>query len=380
MIALSWLVYRLTNSPVMLGVVNFLSRLPTFLIAPFAGVVADRSNRYKILILTQTLSMLQALVLAILVLTNTVQVWHIMVLGTFLGLINSFDVPVRQSFVVNMVEKKEDLGNAIALNSTMVNSARLIGPTIAGILVATVGEGWCFLINAVSFLAVIFSLLAMKIKPQEIKKQQKSHIFELKEGFTYAFKQPTISSLLLILTIASLIGMPYQVLMPVFSREILKGGPGLFGFLMTSAGVGALIGALYLAGRKSSKGLKKTVIISAMVFGAGLVLFSFARTVWLAVPFLILVGFGMMVQTAGSNTLLQTVVEEDKRGRIMSLYTMSFMGMQPFGSLLAGFLAKAIGISNTILIGGVCCILSIALFGKRLLNGKILPNSNNIGR
>ncbi|MFH1074258.1 MAG: MFS transporter [Candidatus Firestonebacteria bacterium] len=370
MIAVSWLVYRLTGSVFMLGLVGFLSRIPTFLVAPFAGVVADRYDRYKILIWTQVLSMLQAFIFAVLVFTGTVQVWHTILLGISLGLINAFDIPVRQSFVVNMVEDKKDLGNAIALNSSMVNGARLIGPTVAGLLIAAVGEGWCFSINALSFIAVISSLLMMKIKPWEFKKASKSGFLEFKEGFSYAYKQKIISSLLLLLAVASLIAMPYLVLMPAFSKEILKGGPKMFGFLMAAAGFGALIGALYLGGRKSSEGLGRIVILSSILFGIGLIMFSFTRTVWTSALFLIVSGFGMMVQATGTNTILQTVVEEDKRGRVMSLYTMAFMGMQPFGSLLIGQLAAAFGIPATILIGGVACGTSAVFIGWKMLKAE----------
>ncbi|OGF46128.1 MAG: MFS transporter [Candidatus Firestonebacteria bacterium RIFOXYC2_FULL_39_67] len=367
MIAVSWLVYRLTGSVFMLGLVGFLSRIPTFLMAPFAGVVADRYDRYKILILTQILSMIQAFIFAVLVFTGTIQVWHTILLGISLGLINSFDIPVRQSFVVNMVEDKKDLGNAIALNSSMVNGARLIGPTVAGLLIAAVGEGWCFSLNAISFVAVISSLLMMKIKPREFKRTNKSGITEFKEGFSYAYKHKTISSLLLLLAIASLIAMPYQVLMPAFSREILKGGPKMFGFLMAAAGFGALAGALYLGSRKSTEGLGRIVILSSVLFGAGLMMFSFAQNAWSSGVFLVIAGFGMMVQAAGTNTILQTLVEEDKRGRIMSLYTMAFMGMQPFGSLLVGKLADVFGMPVTICIGGAGCGLSALLIGRKML-------------
>jgi len=367
MIAVSWLVYRLTNSVYMLGLVAFLSRLPTFLVAPFAGVVADRYDRYKILIWTQILSLLQALIFAILVFSGAIQVWHTILLGISLGLINSFDIPVRQSFVINMVEDKKDLGNAIALNSSMVNGARLIGPTVAGLLIAAVGEGWCFFLNALSFIAVISSLLMMKIKPREFKKVNKSGFFEFKEGLSYAYKHKTISSLLLLLAIASLIAMPYQVLMPAFAREILKGGPRVFGILMAAAGLGALAGALYLGSRKDIAGLGRIVIISGIIFGLGLIMFSFSTTLWSAVVLLVVAGFGMMVQAAGTNTILQTVVEEDKRGRVMSLYTMAFMGMQPFGSLLVGKSAALLGIPLTIGLGGVACGLSALIIGRKLL-------------
>jgi len=266
-----------------------------------------------------------------------------------------------------MLEDKKDLGNAIALNSSMVNGSRLIGPTIAGLLIAAVGEGWCFSLNAISFVAVISSLLMMKIKPHEFKKINKSGFLEFKEGLAYSYKDKTISSLLLLLTIVSLIAMPYQVLMPAFAREILHGGPKMFGLLMAAAGLGALAGALYLGGRKGVEGLNRKVIFSSVLFGLSLIVFAFTENLWSSFTLLVIAGFGMMVQAAGTNTIIQTVVEEDKRGRVMSLYTMAFMGMQPFGSLLVGKLAAVFGIPVTIAIGGAVCVVSAVFIGRSLL-------------
>ena len=376
MIAVSWLVYRLTGSYMMLGLVGFVSRIPTFVVAPFAGVLADRANKHKIIIITQVLSLLQAAAFAFLIFTGTIQIWHIIVLGVILGIINSFDIPVRQSFVVQMVEDKKDLGNAIALNSSMVNGARLIGPTIAGLLIAAVGEFWCFSLNALSFIAVIAGLLMMRLKPLPVKPKPGSHFKTLKEGFKYASRHPQISSLLLLLAFVNLLGMPYQTLLPGFSDKVFQGTSELFGIsiasvkyglLMGSAGLGALLGALYLAGRKKQEGLAKVIVISTFIFGAGLILFSLTRTLLLALPMLVVCGFGMMVLMAGTNTLLQQVVEEDKRGRVMSFYTMAFMGMQPFGSLLSGWLAKMYGGPASVLIGGIASIFAALYFGRRLL-------------
>ena len=365
-IAMSWLAYRLTHSALLLGVVGFTSRIPTFLLASLAGVLADRWNRHRILVITQTLSMVQAMILAILVLTETVAVWHIISLSLLLGLINAFDIPTRQSFVVDMIEKREDLGNAIALNSSIVNGARLIGPSIAGILIATLGEGTCFLLNGLSFIAVIVALLAMKIAPKQ-REIQGSQVFQgLKEGFSYAFGFAPIRSVLLLLALVSLMGMPYTVLMPIFAENILHGGPQALGFLMGATGVGAIAGSIYLASRKSVLGLGRIIVISSNLFGIGLIAFSLSRLFWLSSLFMSLTGFGMIVQMASSNTVLQTIVEEDKRGRVMSFYTMAFMGMVPFGSLLAGSLANNIGAPNTVLIGGVACILGSVMFAKKL--------------
>jgi MFS family permease len=365
-IAINWLVYRLTNSALLLGVVGFTSRIATFLLASLAGVLADRWNRHRVLVITQTLSMIQAMVLAVLVLTGTIAVWHIIVLSLLLGLINALDIPTRQSFIVDMIEKREDLGNAIALNSSMVNGARLIGPSMAGILIATLGEGICFLLNGLSFIAVVVSLLAMKITPKNREIQNSRVLQGLKEGYSYAFGFAPIRSVLLLLGLVSLMGMPFTVLMPIFAEKILQGGPRALGFLLGATGVGAIVGSIYLASRKSVVGLGRIVVISSNLFGIGLVAFSLSHVFWLSLLIMLVIGFGMMVQMASSNTILQTLVEEDKRGRIMSFYAMAFMGMVPFGSLLAGSLANTIGAPQTVMIGGITVILGSIIFAKKL--------------
>jgi MFS family permease len=365
-IAVSWLVYRLTHSVFMLGVVGFASRIPTFLLAPAAGVLVDRWNRHRTLVYTQTLSMIQALILASLVLTGTVLVWQIISLTLVLGVINAFDVPARQSFVVDMIGRKEDLGNAIALNSSMVNGARLVGPSLAGILIAVVGEGLCFLVNAVSFLAVIVSLTAMKDIPKRPKTLHPHFLRGLTEGFSYAFGFAPIRSLLLLLALVSLMGMGYMVLMPVFAKDILHGGANTYGFLMGATGVGALTGALFLASRKTVVGLGRLIVVASGIFGVGLIGLSFTRVFVLSLILMAVVGFGMMVQMAATNTVLQTIVDEDKRGRVMSLYAMAFMGMTPFGSLLAGSLARSIGVPHTVVIGGGCCLVGSLMFARKL--------------
>ena len=365
-IAMNWLVYRLTDSALLLGIVGFTSRIPTFLLASLAGVLADRWNRHRVLVITQTLSMVQAMILALLVLTGTIALWHIIFLSLSLGLINALDIPTRQSFVVDMIEKREDLGNAIALNSSIVNGARLVGPSVAGVLIATLGEGMCFLLNGLSFIAVIVALLAMKITPKKRETQNSGVLQGLKEGFSYAFGFAPIRSVLLLLALVSLMGMPFIVLMPIFAEKILYGGPRALGFLLGATGVGAIAGSIYLASRKSVLGLGRIIVISSAFFGIGLVGFSLSRLFWLSLLMMLITGFGMMVEMASSNTVLQTIVEEDKRGRIMSFYTMAFMGMVPFGSLLGGSLANSIGAPNTVMIGGVACILGSVMFAIKL--------------
>jgi MFS family permease len=374
-VALSWLVYRLTHSAFLLGLVGFSSQIPVFLLAPFAGVLADRWNRRRILILTQTLAMVQAFVLSFLVLTGMVQIWQIIALSLFLGMINSFDMPTRQSFVVEMIGGKKDLGNAIALNSSMVNGARLLGPMMAGILIAAVGEGTCFLINAFSYLAVIVSLLSMKIERKEAKRKASNVWHGLREGFRYASGFEPIWAILRMLALISLMGMPYVVLMPIFAKDILQGGPDAFGFLMGSTGVGALGGALFLASRKSVLGLGRMIPIAASIFGCGLIAFSFSNVLWISMLLMLAAGFGQMVQMASSNTLLQTIVEDDKRGRVMSFYAMSLMGLTPIGSLFAGFLASKIGAPWTVCVGGTTCALGAFFFARRLpaLRAKVHP-------
>jgi len=365
-IALPWLVYRLSGSPFLLGLVAFTGQIPTFLLSPFAGVVTDRWNRHRILIVTQILAMIQALVLAILFFGGGIKVWHIILLGASLGCVNAFDMPARQSFVIEMVERKEELGNAIALNSSMVNSARLLGPSIAGVLIAAVGEGICFLLNGLSYLFVIASLLLMNVSAPKNKPQNTRVWQGLKEGLSYAFGFPPIRFPILLLGLVSLMGMPYAVLMPVFVKEILHGGSHTFGFIMGASGIGALVGAFYLASRKSVLGLEKIIPLSAAIFGTGLIAFSFSRVFWLSLALMFITGLGMIMQMASSNTILQTIVDDDKRGRVMSFYAMAFFGTAPFGSLLAGGLASRIGAPNTLIIGGISCVLGALIFTKKL--------------
>lgn len=364
-IATAWLVYRLTGSAVELGVVSFAGQIPTFVLAPFAGVWVDRLDRYRVLVVTQVLSMLQSFALAALALPGVIRVWHLVVLGAVQGIINAFDTPARQAFVVDMVEDRADVPNAIALNSSMVNGARLVGPSIAGVLIAAFGEGWCFFVDGVSYLAVIGSLLAMHVATRARPARETHVVHELAEGFHYAFGFAPIRAALLLLALVSLMGMPYTVLMPLFATA-LGGGPHTFGFLMAASGVGALGGALYLASRRTVLGLGVVIPIATAAFGVGLIAFALSRSLPLSLVLLLVVGAGFMVQMASTNTVIQTIVREEMRGRVMAFYTMAFMGTAPFGSLLAGALAGRIGAPETVVFGGAACILGAVLFTLRL--------------
>jgi MFS family permease len=365
-IATSWLIYRLTHSALLLGVVSFAGQIPTFLLAPFAGVWVDRWDRHRVLVVTQVLAMVQSFALAALALAGRITVWDVLWLSVFQGLINAFDMPARQAFVVEMVEDRRDLSNAIALNSSMVNMARLIGPSVAGVIIAAVGEGYCFLIDGISYLAVIASLLLMRVSGSRPQRSAKNTLTELAEGWQYVSRFAPIRSILLLLALVSLMGMPYTVLMPIFAGSILHGGPHTLGFLMGAAGVGALTAAFRLAARRSVLGLGKLTAISAALFGGGLVAFSRSHWLWSSLILMFFVGFGMMQQMASSNTIVQTILEEDKRGRVMSYYAMAFTGMAPFGSLLAGTVADRIGAPATLLISGACCIAGAIWFATQL--------------
>ena len=365
-IATAWLVYRLTHSAFLLGVVGFAGQVPTFFLAPFAGVWVDRWNRHTTLVVTQVLSMLQSFALAVLALRGTITIVEILWLSLAQGLINAFDMPTRQSFVVQMIEAREDLGNAIALNSSMVHVARLLGPSIAGIVIALAGEGYCFLIDGFSYIAVILSLLAMRIVVLPQTRTDESVLHDLKEGWSYVTASVPIRSILLLAALVSLVGMPYTVLMPIFAGTVLHGGPHTLGFLMGAAGAGALISAMWLAARRTVLGLDRVLSITAAIFGAALIGFGFSRLLWLSLLLIPIAGGAMMQQTAASNTILQTIVHEDKRGRVMSFYSMAFMGMTPFGSLLAGALASKIGAPRTLILGGMICILGAGWFAHYL--------------
>jgi len=363
-VAQAWLVYRLTGSAVLLGLIGFANQIPVFLIAPIGGYVADRHKRQHVVICTQTASMILAFILGWLTLAGTVRVWQVGVLAAALGVVNAFDIPARQAFIVEMVGR-DDLQNAIALNSSMFNGARIIGPAIAGLLVSAIGEGWCFMANAVSYIAVIIGLFLMHV-PRNAQKPVGSMIERIREGFYYVGRTLPIRNLLLLLGTVSLLGMPYAVLMPIFADRILHGGAKGLGVLMGAAGVGACAGALTLAARTGVRGLGRWVMLSCAGFGVFLMLFSVSRYFWLSVAVLAPAGYCLMVQMASSNTLIQTFSPDHIRGRVMSVYSMMFMGMAPLGSLLAGSLAHRFGASDVVFGSGVACVIAAAIFGRGL--------------
>ncbi|MDE3060012.1 MAG: MFS transporter [Pseudomonadota bacterium] len=359
-IAMSWLVFRMTGSSFWLGIIMFCGQIPALFLSPVAGVLIDRWNRHRLILLTQTLAMLQAFALAALDMSGQIAVWQIVPLALFLGLVNAFDMPARQTFLVEMVSRK-DFSNAIALNSSMMNGARLIGPSLAGLLLASTSVATCFLINGISYLAVLAALLAMRLerpKPRHHKKLREG----LQEGFTYVTGFLPIRVLLLTLCVASMAGSSYNVLLPEFAVHTLHGGARTLGWLSTAAGTGALTGAVFLASRSSVVGLGRWIWIGLALMGGGLVAFMTVPSLWLALLLLMVIGFGMMVQMAGSNTLLQTISDEDKRGRVMSFYTMAFLGMAPVGSLLTGYLASRLGLFAAFAINGVSCLLGALAF------------------
>jgi MFS family permease len=365
-VATGWLVYRLTGSAFLLGLVSFAGQIPILLMGLVAGVWVDRWSRHRVLVVTQVLSMLQSFALAVLALTGVITVAQIIALNLFQGVVNAFDMPARQAFVIEMVEDAEDLGNAIALNSSLVNAARLIGPSVAGLLIAAVGEGSCFLIDGFSYMAVIASLLAMTVSARATGRPRQNVLSELREGWDYVRGFHPIRSILLLLTLISLVGMPYTTLMPIFAGSILHGGAHTLGFLMAAVGVGALIGAVTLAARPSVLGLGRVIPLAAGAFGAGLVAFAASRQLWLSLLLLVVTGYGFMQQMAASNTILQTITEDEKRGRVMSFYAVAFQGVAPFGSLIAGATANRIGASLTLMVGGAICVGGAVLFASQL--------------
>jgi MFS family permease len=364
--ATSWLVYRLTGSALMLGVVGFAGQFPAFVISPFAGTLVDRWDRHRLLIATQTISMCQSLALAVLTLTGRITIPMVIGLYIVQGIVNAFDMPCRQSFIINLIEDKDDLPNAIALNSSMFNAARLAGPSIAGGIIAAAGEGWIFLIDGISYLAVMIALLMMRITKRDPIVDRPGVMSQFRDGVRYISASTPIRSIMTLLALVSLVGFPYTVLMPVFATEILRGGPNTLGFLMAATGGGALIGALWLAARRSILGLGRIIPIAAAVFGAALIGFSFSRNIWLSLAILVVSGTGFMVQMASSNTVIQTIVDDRMRGRVMSFYVMAFLGTAPFGSLLAGALSSRIGAPATLRLGGICCIAAAAWFARGL--------------
>jgi MFS family permease len=365
-VAMGWLVYRLTNSAFLLGVIAFASQSPVFFLGPFAGVIADRANRHRVIIVMQTAMMLQATVLAVLVFLQRIEYWHVLSLSVFFGIVNAFEIPARQSFLLEMVKSREDLPNAIALNSSIFNAARLIGPAIAGFVIAAFGESVAFISNAVSYLAVLGALFAMQLEPRERRKIRGRVFASLRSGFRYGLGFLPIRIVLNLVAAAALFGVPFTVLLPVLAVETLHGDARTLGFLMSATGVGALSGALYLAARTSVRGLSKVISFSATLFGTALVVLGLSRVLWLSLITLVFAGFGMMVLMAASNTFLQTVADDDKRGRIVSMYTMAYIGMSPFGALLAGAIAQRITARFTVAVGGATVILAAGLFARHI--------------
>jgi MFS family permease len=365
-IATAWLVYRLTKSALLLGTVSFAGQIPTFFLAPLAGVIVDRSDRRRVLVWTQTLAMVQSLLLAWLTLAHRINITEVLILSAFQGLINAFDMPGRQSFMVQMVEDRKDLSNAIAINSSMVNVARLLGPSLAGLVIAVSSEGWCFLVDGISYIAVIVSLLMMRLPPVDVRRATASMFEQMREGWSYVSTFVPIRTILMLFALISLMGMPYMVLMPIFAANVLHGGPHTLGFLMGAAGAGALVSAFSLVLRRSVRGLTGMIPVAAITFGTGLFLFGLSRWLWLSLFLMLFVGFGMLQGMTVSNTIIQTLVPEEYRGRVMSYYTAAFMGMAPFGSLLAGSLAHWIGAPRTVMLTGSCCIAGGIWFSSRL--------------
>jgi MFS family permease len=365
-LATSWLVYRLTHSALLLGVVSFAGQIVTFLLGPVAGVWVERLNRRKLLVWTQAAAAVQSLALAALTLAHVINLWEIIALAALQGLINALDMPGRQSFLVQMVDDREDLPNAIAINSSMVNAARLVGPAVAGVVVAAFGEGWCFLIDGLSYFAVIASLLMMRISAQEARRHGTSMLEQMREGWDYVRGFRPIRVILTVFALASLMGWPYAVLLPIFAGQVLHGGPHTLGWLTGASGVGALVSAASLAVRKSVVGLTRMIQVATAMFGAGLILFGLSHTLWLSLVLMLFVGFGMMQTAAAVNTVVQSLVAEDKRGRVMSYYTMAFVGSAPFGSLLAGALAHKIGAPHTVMITGACTLVGALWFTAQL--------------
>ena len=364
-IAESWLMYRLTGSALLLGAVGFAGLFPVLVLGPIAGHIADKYDRRRILIITQIAAMVLAFILAFLTLAHLIREWHLFVLATCLGIVNAFDMPARQAFIVQVVER-DDLVNAIALNSTMFNGARIVGPAIAGLVVAAVGEGWCFFANGVSYIAVVVCLVIMRATRPPSAAGSGTAMEHIIEGFRYVATTAPVRALLILIGVVSFTGMPYAVLMPIFADRILHAGPSGMGILMGAAGAGALASSVAMALRKSVQGLGKWVMLASMTFGASLIAFSSSRTFWLSAAFLVPVGAAMMMQMASSNTLIQSMVPDELRGRVMAVYSMMFLGIAPFGSLAAGTVSNHIGAPLTLAAGGAICIIASIVFGMRL--------------
>jgi len=366
LIAMRWLVYRLTKSELMLGVVGFISDIPLFFLVPFAGVLADRLKRHRIMVVTQALSALQAAILAVLVLTDLVAVWHVLVLSGLLGIISAFDITARQAFIVDMIEDRKDLPNAIALNSFIFNGALLIGPAIAGVLIALVGEGPCFALNSLSYLAVLGALFLMKVPQKTFSSSPLDLKAALTEGAVYTLASVPIRSVLTLVASVSLVAASYTLLMPVFAEDILHGGPRVYGYLMSATGVGALVGAIFLASRRRLKGLAEMIVIAGVLYGAGFFALSFSNLLWIAWIIALVLGLSLMMQMASSNTIVQSLVDDQKRGRVLSLFVMARRGVESLGSLVFGAVASWVGTPGALMIGGAVCLLAVAAFATKL--------------
>lgn len=373
--AVIWVIYSLTHSASMIGFAVFAQQFPSFLLSLFGGVVADRYPRYKILLVTQTASMIQAVLLAILILTNHYVIWEILTLSAFLGIVNAFDVPARQPMVHEMVGDKTDLANAISLNSAMVNLARLIGPALSGIVLQKFGAGICFSLNALSFIAVIASLLLMKLPEFEAPAVKKKIISELAEGLHYLKRTPAISMLVILLVCLSLAAFPYDTIQPVFAKVVFKGDAATYGYITGSVGLGALIGSFLLASAKKEINLKKVLLISITVLGAGLILFSRMTNFALALPVAVILGLGSITPMSTTITIIQIEAETNMRGRVMSFVAMAFFGMLPVGSLLIGAVSQKIGAPLTMLCQGICTLIIVLVFTRLL--PEVKPAENN---
>ncbi|WP_462265966.1 MFS transporter [Mucilaginibacter sp.] len=380
-IAVNWLVYSLTHSALMLGIVNLAGQLPTLLLSPYGGAISDRHNRYRVLLTTQIGAMVQASIMAALILTHTYHLITIIILSAILGVVNAFDTPARQSLMIQLIDDKKDLQNAIALNSSMVNLARLLGPAVAGVLLTTVGSGACFLLNAISFVAVIISLLLMRLKPVEVKKTTQTVWQNLQQGWDYLKHEKNIQLMILLMACSSFFVMSYSTLMPVFAKDIFKGSAGTYSLLNSISGLGALFGAVYMAGLNNTLHIKRVVIYSSIICGAGIAVFALCHSLWLALLFILPSGMGMMMQIAGTNTFIQTTVTDNMRGRVISYYVMAFQGMQPLGSFLAGWAAHRVGAQVTLFVQGTIGVVVAIMFGllfQRMRNREINRNKETI--
>jgi MFS family permease len=365
-LATTWLVYHLTHSALLLGVVGFAGQFISFALGPFAGVWVERVDRRKLLVWTQAAAAVQSLVMAALTLAHIINLWEIIALTALQGVINALDTPGRQAFLIQMIDDRADLGNAIAINSSMANGARLVGPAIAGLIIAAIGEGWCFTIDGVSYLAVIASLLMMHVKPLNVHRGRSSMLVQIREGWTYVSGFQPIRTILLLFSLISLLGYSWSVLLPIFAVQVLHGGATTLGWLASAAGIGALASAISLAIRKSVVGLTRMLQIAVTLLGCALILFGISHILWLSLVLIAFVGFGMIQAASISNTIIQSIVSEDKRARVMSYYTMAFFGSAPFGSLLAGALAEKIGASYTVAISGALCLAAAVWFSFKM--------------